>query len=91
MKKVLSLMLAAVMLMSLLTACGGSSDPAKANPDAPQTEFKVVSGISALSGGYDTLHPLFTTLHRYVVRSLPALPFLHRKGNKNIQYNRCIE
>ena len=38
-----------------------------------------------------TLHPLFTTLHRYVVRSLPALPFLHRKGNKNIQYNRCIE
>ena len=34
---------------------------------------------------------LFTTLHRYVVRSLPALPFLHRKGNKNIQYNRCIE
>lgn len=53
MKKVLSLMLAAVMLMSLLTACGGSSDPAKANPDAPQTEFKVVSGISALSGGYE--------------------------------------
>lgn len=38
-----------------------------------------------------TLHPLFTTLYRYVVRSLPALPFLHRKGNKNIQYNRCIE
>ena len=34
---------------------------------------------------------LFTTLHRYVVRSLSALPFLHRKGNKNIQYNRCIE
>ena len=35
-----------------------------------------------------TLHPLFTTLHRYMVRSLPSLPFLPRKDNKNIQYNR---
>lgn len=35
MKKMLSLLLAAIMLMSLLSACGGSSDPAKANPDAP--------------------------------------------------------
>ena len=52
MKKILSLVLAAVMLMSLLAACGTSA-PAEANTNTDQTEFKVVSGISALSGGYE--------------------------------------
>lgn len=53
MKKLLSLVLALVMVLSL-AACGGSSEPAEANTNTDQTEFKVVSGISALSGGYDS-------------------------------------
>ncbi len=50
MKKALSLLLAVLMLMSVLTACGGN-DQSEVNEN--QTEFNVVSGISALSGGYE--------------------------------------
>ncbi len=57
MKKVLSLVLASVMLLALLTACGsGNNGPANSgepNTNTDQTEFNVISGISALSGGYD--------------------------------------
>ena len=49
MKKFLSLLLAAVMLLALFT--GAAS--ADANTDTSQTEFHVVSGISALSPGYN--------------------------------------
>lgn len=49
MKKALSLLLAVVMLLSVLTACG--NDEPEVNAD--QTEFNVVSGISALSAGYE--------------------------------------
>ena len=52
MKKMLSLALAIIMLVSLLSVCGGFSAPAEANTNTDQTEFKVVSGISAQSGGY---------------------------------------
>ena len=50
MKKALSLLLAVLMLMSVLTACGETEST---EPNAEQTEFNVVSGISALSAGYD--------------------------------------
>ena len=57
MKKVLSLVLASVMLLALLTACGGGNNgPANSgepNTNTDQTEFNIISGISALSGGYD--------------------------------------
>jgi len=56
MKKLLSFALAAVMLLGLLTACGGntsSGSSGEPNMDTTQTEFDVVSGISALSSGYD--------------------------------------
>ena len=57
MKKVLSLVLASVMLLAALTACGESSGPAansgEPNTSTEQTEFNVISGISALSSGYD--------------------------------------
>ena len=57
MKKLWSLALAAVMLLALLTACGsGNNGPANSgepNTNTDQTEFNVISGISALSGGYD--------------------------------------
>ena len=57
MKKFLSFLLASVMVLALLTACGGSnsndSEPGVANTDTSQTEFNVISGISALSSGYD--------------------------------------
>ncbi len=57
MKKVLSLALAAVMLLAVLAACGGNDGPAASsgepNTSTDQTEFHVISGISALSSGYD--------------------------------------
>ena len=58
MKKFLSFLLASVMVLALLTACGGdsgnnSTEPGAANTNTDQTEFNVISGISALSGGYD--------------------------------------
>ena len=58
MKKFLSFLLASIMVLGLLTACGGgdttgSSEPGVANTDTSQTEFNVISGISALSGGYN--------------------------------------
>ena len=57
MKKVLSLVLASVMLLALLTACGGGNNgPANSgepNTNTDQTEFNIISGISALSSGYD--------------------------------------
>lgn len=49
MKKFLSILLAAVMLLALFT--GAAS--ADTNTDTSQTEFHVVSGISALSPGYN--------------------------------------
>ena len=52
MKKALSLLLAVLMLVSVLAACGGNGD--ETQPQADQTEFDVISGISALSGGYDS-------------------------------------
>lgn len=52
MKKALSLLLAVLMLVSVLAACGGGNE--ETQPKADQTEFDVVSGISALSGGYDS-------------------------------------
>ena len=51
MKKALSLLLAVLMLVSVLTACGGNDEP---EVNANQTEFNVISGISALSAGYDS-------------------------------------
>ena len=52
MKKLLSLALAAVMLLALLTACGGGNNgPANSgepNTNTDQTEFNIISGISAL-------------------------------------------
>lgn len=51
MKKALSLLLAVLMLVSVLSACGGGNDEPEVNAD--QTEFDVISGISALSGGYE--------------------------------------
>ena len=57
MKKFLSFLLAAATLLSLLTACGGGNNaPANSgepNTDTSQTEFHVLSGISALSSGYE--------------------------------------
>ena len=58
MKKLLSLVLTSVLLLALLTACGGGGNNAPANSGEPntdtsQTEFHVLSGISALSSGYD--------------------------------------
>ena len=49
MKKFLSLLLAAVMLLALFTGVAS----ADTNTDTSQTEFHVVSGISALSPGYN--------------------------------------
>ena len=58
MKKLLSLVLAALTLLAFLTACGGGENNAPANSGEPnadtsQTEFHVLSGISALSSGYE--------------------------------------
>lgn len=57
-KKVLALVLAALLLLGTLTACGGGNASAnvnngEVNENTDQTEFHVVSGISALSPGYD--------------------------------------
>jgi len=58
MKKLASLALAGVMTLGLLAGCGGDdqgSTPGgsgEPNTSTDQTEFKVLSGISALSGGY---------------------------------------
>jgi putative aldouronate transport system substrate-binding protein len=55
-KKLVSCGLAAGMVVSL-TACGGgqvdSTQSAEANEDTSQTEFEIMGGISALSGGYE--------------------------------------
>ena len=58
MKKIVSLALAGVMTLGLLAGCGGdnANNPGgsgEANNNTEQTEFKVISGISALSSGYD--------------------------------------
>lgn len=56
MKKLLSVMLACVMLLGLMTACGNNSgnvNSGEVNENTDQTEFHVVSGISALSSGYE--------------------------------------
>ena len=58
MKKVLSILLASAMVVSM-TACGGgsgepagNSEPAEANTNTDQTEFEIIGGQSALSPGY---------------------------------------
>lgn len=47
-----------------LTACGGGSantvEPGTVNTNTEQTDFKIISGISALSGGYDSNEVLNT-------------------------------
>ena len=59
MKKIAALGLTAVLSLGLLAGCGGQGDtPSSADPGTPntntdQTDFKIISGISALSGGYD--------------------------------------
>ena len=55
MKKIASLALAGAMTLGLLAGCGntGSTPGGEENTDTTQTEFHVVSGISALSSGYD--------------------------------------
>ena len=59
MKKFLSFLLASVMVLALLSACGGgnssggNSEPGVANTNTDQTEFDVISGISALSAGFE--------------------------------------
>ena len=44
-------------MMTSLIGCGGTSqnqvEPGTVNPNTEQTSFKIISGISALSGGYD--------------------------------------
>ncbi|MBQ9643716.1 MAG: extracellular solute-binding protein [Lachnospiraceae bacterium] len=58
-RKLLAAALVASMSVSLLAGCGSKKDeaaqtePGVANADASQTEFNVLSGMSALSGGYD--------------------------------------
>ncbi len=41
-----------------LVGCGGSKaptvEPGTVNPNTEQTSFNIISGISALSGGYDS-------------------------------------
>ena len=56
MKKLLSLLLALAMVLSL-AACGGSSsgassEPTEANENTDQTSFSIIGGQSALSPGY---------------------------------------
>ena len=59
MKRVLAAGTAAVMAGLFLAGCGGSGSggtpvsTAEANDDTSQTEFNILSGISALSSGYD--------------------------------------
>ncbi len=58
MKKFMALALATLLALSTLTACGGGGGKANVNDgtmneNTDQTTFKVVSGISALSPGYD--------------------------------------
>ena len=56
MKKLVSLALAGSLLLGTLAACGGDNTPGnngEPNTDTSQTEFNVISGISALSSGYD--------------------------------------
>ena len=56
MKKFVSLALAGTLLLGTLAACGGGGDAGnngEPNTDTSQTEFNVISGISALSSGYD--------------------------------------
>ena len=48
----------AASLAASLAGCGGSGnanqvEPGVANTNTDQTEFSIISGISALSGGYD--------------------------------------
>jgi len=55
-KKVLSLGLAAGSLAGLLAGCGGGGGNVNSGEpitNTEQTEFNVISGISALSSGYD--------------------------------------
>nr|WP_297708476.1 extracellular solute-binding protein [uncultured Butyrivibrio sp.] len=58
MKRVLTVAMATCMAASMLAGCGsqgsaGQKEPAEASDDTSQTSFNVLSGMSALSGGYD--------------------------------------
>lgn len=57
MKKIASLALSGVLTLGLLAGCGGNDQGGgsggETNNNTEQTEFKVISGISALSSGYD--------------------------------------
>ena len=79
MKKFLSFLLASVMVLALLTACGGGdnssdSEPGVANTDTSQTEFNVISGISALSSGYDDNPVLNAMILKERVRRITHRP-----------------
>lgn len=56
-KRLFAAAAAGMMAVSLLAGCGGSGGSAgstsEASDDTSQTEFKVLSGMSALSSGYD--------------------------------------
>jgi len=56
-RKIVSCSVATAVIMSM-TACGGNSgtddkEPGEANTDTSQTEFSIISGMSALSKGYE--------------------------------------
>lgn len=58
MKRTIAILLSCVMILGLLSACGGSGstenpNDGTVNENTDQTEFDIVSGISALSKGYD--------------------------------------
>ncbi len=57
-KKSVATAMVTCMTVSMLTGCGSQgnssqSEPGEASDDTTQTSFNVLSGISALSGGYD--------------------------------------
>ena len=57
-KRIFAVGMTAIMSVSVLAGCGGGSDAAgtastEVSEDTSQTDFKVLSGMSALSSGYD--------------------------------------
>ncbi|MCM1148804.1 MAG: extracellular solute-binding protein [Butyricicoccus sp.] len=63
----LSLVLAVLMLVSLLSGCSSglvnNVNTGEINPNTDQTEFDIMGGISALSGGYDN-HEVLDALQK---------------------------
>ena len=62
MKKLVSIMLVLAMLLSAVSLAGAEAAP----------EFNVLSGISALSGGYET-NPVLTAMQEKAVSEQEAL------------------